>query len=612
LAALTGNPTQIENTRPGTSTWELTSPATNGEIEGYASLTSVDRGGQINLFVNTDEPFYTIELYRIGWYGGLGGRQLIGPVRRPGAKQPFPQTDPDTGLVECDWTDPYVVTTNNPADPWDWPSGVYLAKLTAETSGKQSYIIFVVRDDIRPSDYFVQLSVTTYQAYNNWGGKSLYSSNSIGGQARKVSFNRPYAISANAQAAYGVGAGQFLTINVNPGSSVSAAAWEVNMVRWLEREGYDLTYHTNIDTHTNGNLLLAYKAVLSVGHDEYWSWEMRSNRERALRSGVSLGFFSANNCFWQIRLEPSAMTHAPDRTMVAYKQNALTEDPYALDGDITTNHLVTTLWRDPPVNLPEDALVGVMYDCDPIDGDIVISDDSLWVTAGTTLRRGDRLTGLLGYEVDRMFGHSPAGTAKIAHSRYRSKGSTGYSDMTVYSTANATVFATGSMQWAWGLDDYNAPTLRPSCLSMAAQQITRNVLARFVGDLASVSMTYSVVANPSAAALSLPFNVRWSAPNGHSETDWIGLFAVSASNRDCIGWQYTGRATAGNMTFTAPGVAGVYEFRYFANNTYQKVATSNAVTVTTSSFVSQSEAGSTSSAAVGTDSVCFDRNQGSW
>src|SRR5919108_408369 len=98
-----------------------------------------------------------------------------------------------TGLVECRWANGYTLTIpNNPLDATDWASGVYLAKLTAGTSGKQSYIIFVVRDDARRSDYLFQSSVTTFQAYNNWGGKSLYSYNSPSGRAQKVSFNRPY------------------------------------------------------------------------------------------------------------------------------------------------------------------------------------------------------------------------------------------------------------------------------------------------------------------------------------------------------------------------------------------------------------------------------------
>jgi hypothetical protein len=148
--------------------------AANHEIEGYASATSVNRGDQIRLYVNTIDPDYTISVYRIGWYGGRGGRLVAGPIRRTGVRQPVPQHDPAAGLVECDWNDPYVLNiAASPSDPTDWASGFYLAQLTG-SSGKQSYIIFVVRDDARSPALLFQSSVTTYAAYNNWGGHCLY------------------------------------------------------------------------------------------------------------------------------------------------------------------------------------------------------------------------------------------------------------------------------------------------------------------------------------------------------------------------------------------------------------------------------------------------------
>lgn len=480
------NPAQRENARAGTGDWQLANPAANREIEGYASHTSVNRGESLSLFVNTAEPSYTIDVYRMGWYGDAGARLILGGVRRAGVRQPMPEQDPATGLIECDWADPYVLTVDDPDDPTNWVSGVYLAKLTAGTSGKQSYIIFVVREDARPSEYLFQASVTTYQAYNNWGGKSLYAFNSTDGRpARKVSFDRPYAISPNPLAASGHGAGDFLTTNsVPPADPASPAGWEYNMVRWLEREGYDVTYSTSLDTHADPALLRRHKVWLSVGHDEYWTWGMRANIERALAEGVSLAFFSGNVSYWQIRFEPGRSTRAPNRTIVSYKDGAPREDPYALDGDPANDHLVTVRWREPPVNRPEEALIGVMYDGNPVDQDIVIGDEAHWVLSGTGLRAGDRLPGLLGYEADRRFGYAPSGTAVVAHSPYQAGQDTFYADMTVYRhPSGASVFAAGSIQWSWGLDDFNAPRLRGPRLHPAARQIARNVLARLAGDV---------------------------------------------------------------------------------------------------------------------------------
>ncbi len=469
------NPTSEENTLPGTTTWRLTDPAIQKEIEGYASLTSVNVGKEIRLFVNTRDASYTIEIFRMGWYGGAGARQVMDAVTRSGTRQPPPQISTETGLIECDWKDPYVLKVPETG----WISGVYLAKLTG-SSGKQSYILFVVRQDNRASDFLFQSSVTTFQAYNNWGGKSLYRFNSRGRQAFKVSFNRPYAPSPNPSAAYGVGAGEFLT-NVQPPRRTSNSGWEYNMVRWLEREGYDVTYSTDIDTHADPNQLLKHRVFLVVGHDEYWTWQMRRHVETARDAGVSLGIFSANTCYWQIRLEPSRLDWTPDRTIVSYKEFTPI-DPFLRDRQSVNDNLVTTRWRDRPINRPEAELLGVMYDVDPVNSDITLSAAAPdWMLMNTGLKAGDKLVGLLGYEVDRIAASSPPGTVTVARSPYPHRGRTRYSDATVYTASSgATVFATGTIQWSWGLDDFNAPELRLPRSTPAVQQLTRNLLAKLL------------------------------------------------------------------------------------------------------------------------------------
>src|SRR5262249_22807479 len=156
---------------------------------------------------------------------------------------PTPSPDPTTNLIECQWTNPYTLTI-----PSTWVSGVYLVKLTALSSGKQSYIVFVVRQDSRNSAILFNSSVTTYQAYNNWpgpsaNGHSLYTFNSAGSiAAYKVSFNRPYYKDPDSTYIAGVGSMYYLR-------------WEYNMVRWLEMSGYDVAYCTDIDVHENAGVL---------------------------------------------------------------------------------------------------------------------------------------------------------------------------------------------------------------------------------------------------------------------------------------------------------------------------------------------------------------------
>ena len=395
------NPITIENQKPPAADWEITNPALDREIEGYASATSVNRGDGIDLFVGTRDPRYTIDVFRMGWYGGRGARRVAGPLEQPGIVQEDPHPDPATGLIECRWKDPVRILTTS--DDGAWPSGIYLARLTAVPSGKQSFIVFVVRDDGRDSALVFQSSVSTFAAYNNWGGRSLYAFNSGNTPARKVSFDRPYAMNP-----YGVrldGAGDFLR------------RWEYNAVRFLEREGYDVTYITNVDTHERADLLQRHAGFLSAGNDKYWSPAMRTHVEAARDHGVHLAFLGAGVSYWRIRFEPSS-SGIPNRTIVCYKERAGDEDPFALDRDPANDRSITGRWRDRPRSRPEERLVGVMYATDPVDGDITIDAASHWVFAGTGLKRGDVLPGLLGYEVDMMYGEGPRGLVRLAHSSF--------------------------------------------------------------------------------------------------------------------------------------------------------------------------------------------------
>jgi hypothetical protein len=461
------NRIQVENAKAGNPEWRIDDQniAKNKEIEGYTFPASVNSNNTINFYVNsTIDQTYTLTIYRLGWYNGAGARRMQPPITRTSIKQVLPTPNSTTGLVEANWRNPYRLTI-----PSNWVSGIYIVLVKGDQSGLNRYIPFVVTNDGRFSNYLFQSAVTTWQAYNAWGGKSLYSSNSTGGAARKVSFNRPYQ--------RGAGMGDL-------------GSWEIYMLRFLEREGYDVSYQADTDTHesSGSQLYLYHKALLSVGHDEYWTKKMRDNVENARNHGLGLGFFGANAAYWQNRLEPSGIGQR-NRTIVSYKDFAATEDPYALDLDSSNDILITTRWRESPVNRPENMLIGIMYTTDPVDGDIVVSDASHWVYTGTGLRNGDKLAGLLGYEIDSYVnnGQAPANTQIIATSPDPLNSAT-IGNMTVYTRGcpssyryfcaniTATVFATGSMQWNWGLDNYGYRGLENN----AAKQITRNVLARLI------------------------------------------------------------------------------------------------------------------------------------
>jgi F5/8 type C domain len=551
----------VENGKPGTTDWKLTNPRCESctpdsiPIQGYASRTSVNQGEPIDFFVRTAVPgAYTMKIFRIGWYGGAGGR-LVGALKPDGTLQlpqpdgtiapalvpqlsGFPQAIPVAdadGLIECSWT---PATTNPLAIPADWTSGVYLAKLETVPDGVQSYIIFVVRDDGRPSPHLFISSVATFLAYNNWGGRSTYSTP----MAHRVSFNRPYGADYDGDQ----GAGHFLLR-------------ENNMVRWMERQGYDVTYATDVDLHERPDLAIGHRSMSIVGHSEYWSWQMRANAERARERGVSLGFFSGNTVFWQVRFEPSAITGQPDRTMVAYKIDALTQDPLAIGGDPSKLRYTTALWSgnlelalasSDPINLPEEMLVGVGYSpstCDPIHyhfADITVTDPASWpswLSQSTGLSANAPLPNMLGYEVDRMHGFQPNGTVDVAHSLFpaatdcpTSPQSHVFSDVAEYTApSGAVVLASGSIFWDLGLDDYG---MNPGDVGLskgvvpAAQQMTANFLTQAL-QVAPVPASDRLAATVSASSEALGFPAS-NAGDGNPLTLWMASAIPGPSNNN--------------------------------------------------------------------------------
>lgn len=461
------NPVVAENQQPGTTEWQLgrpgfrTSDDATGQIKGYASAVSVNRGESITFHLTVSPAQqYTIDVYRVGWYDGAGARLMQHVAAQDGVTQPRCPVDASTGLIECGWSPSYTL-----AVPATWTSGVYLALLT-NARNYQDYITFTVRDDGRTADFLFQQSVTTYQAYNNYPadgvtGKSTYDYNSYGpdtvaGKPRAVtvSFDRPYTSSRQ-----GAGSGDFLR-------------WEVHLVRWLERNGYDVAYTTSVDTHRNPARILSFKGFLSTGHDEYYSRDMYDALEAARGQGVSLAFFGANAIVRQIRFEPSAVG-TPDRRMVNYKKPGL--DPVADPA------LETVSFRD--LGRPEQRLIGIQYTALVKEQAAYVAiNTSHWAYAGSMLTDGDTLPGVVGYETDRRVGQValPENTTYtlLASSPVTKKG--GGQDVhntSLYQApSGAWVFASGTMSWSWALDNTSGTTVADPRL----QQVTRNILDRFL------------------------------------------------------------------------------------------------------------------------------------
>jgi hypothetical protein len=480
----TSNSIFRENAKPGTTEWQI--PQGRGatiQIQAYASATSVLPGQKITFYVSTlvEGTGYSIDVYRLGWYGGLGGRLVVEVVGQrahaQGYYNPFTHSlvhctsclvDERTGLVEAGWRPSYLLTV-----PSDWTTGVYLAKFI-DARGKQTYVPFDVRGNAQ-SFYVAVTSDTTYAAYNDWGGYSLYKAyNKVHGLARgvKVSFDRPYNIVQ--------GSGYVLT-------------FEADAIRWLEKQGYDLSYISSVDLHENSAQILSHGAYISLGHDEYWSKEMRDGVEHARDRGIGLAFLGANAAYWQIRFE-SDSTGVSDRIIVCYKvataKHDLDRDPYyGVD-----NTRVTAEWRDPVINRPENALVGVMfsgYSENPPGFPWRLSSQVHTTLLNNTGLQAGQQYGcqLVGYEWDRVYdnGKSPVGLEVLSASPTRDHLKVPDISNTTYYIApsGAFVFATGSIYWTQALDSYRYTTIKP-CLGQnqvvpGIQKLMTNVMEALVG-----------------------------------------------------------------------------------------------------------------------------------
>ncbi|MGI8782300.1 MAG: N,N-dimethylformamidase beta subunit family domain-containing protein [Acidobacteriota bacterium] len=363
-----------ENSHPGTLEWQLQytsfdNPITMASsplirnlrcpgIEGFVSKTSARPGESLDLSVSLRPAGgFLLDIYRMGYYGGKGARHMVrlGPFRA--SPQPIPMMTAER-LRECRWERSAQIEI-----PRQWPSGVYLGKLTRdEPFGIQSYVIFVVKDN-RKSEVLCQVSDLTWQAYNKWPGRdSLYDDGTTEvwytGPNVRVSFDRPYAKYGQiVDAPLSTGSGEFLL-------------WEHPMVFWLEQQGYGVTYCSNLDLELDPAVLQDSKVFLSVGHDEYWSRKMFQEALRARDDGLSLAFFSGNSVYHEIIFYDNSQTGA--RRAFARKGPA------------------GTLGN-------EDELMGVKS-YGPGYGDWVVTSPEHWIYERTGLRRGDRIPAIIGWE----------------------------------------------------------------------------------------------------------------------------------------------------------------------------------------------------------------------
>jgi hypothetical protein len=455
-------------------------------IEGYAGAVSYAPGEEAGLHVSTSAESFSVEVARLG-----ASREVVWQKSGlPGREHPVPEAASANG---CGWPESARVKI-----PDTWRSGYYTVKLSAEDRGgtwigrgrrtAESECFFIVRPAVpgRDTRLLIELSTNTYNAYNNWGGFSLYAYNGLANnQGHRVSFHRP--------------------------PSSQFGNWEAPFVAWAEKNGLRLDYCANSDIEFHAELLDPgrYSLVLSVGHDEYWSAPMRDNLERFIARGGNVAFFSGNTCCWQVRSDLAPPERGGGLALVCWKQN-FSQDPQWQTGDHRT---LTTLWSHWRVGRPENQLTGVGFlwggyhksHGQFMDGDgaFAVHRPEHWVFEGTGLAEGAKFGGkdtIVGYECDGcelVTGDdrrprpthrdgTPEGFEILATAPARwhpddcewydrwEKGRQGHAVVGIYrkqnpdGTRGGTVITSGTTDWSHGLRGGDA----------VVERITRNIIGR--------------------------------------------------------------------------------------------------------------------------------------
>jgi hypothetical protein len=406
----------------GTDAWRLTRPATHGQIEGYATRISVSPGERVVLRVSTTSPRFRVEAYRFGWYRG-GQAHLVwhSPWLAGHHQAPGSFARRTTRTVTAPWRDSLTVPTDG------WPAGAYVLKLVA-SSGEQSYVPLFVRSTSVAGRVVLVAPVATWQAYNDWGGYSLYTSPADDHRAYAVSFDRPFAGTGGS-----VGAGDLL-YGVRP------------VVVQAERAGVPLAYLTDLDLARGPQVLAGARAYVSMGHDEYWTPSMRRTVLAARDHGTNLAFLGADTAFWRIRLAASPV--GPARVVVGYRWSYL-QDPLR-DSERTTAPFAAA-----PHPQPTEQLTGTRYECYPVDAPYRVTSPHWWGFRGTGVRAGSSFARLVGIEADRVYPGptTPRPLQVLSSSPYSCKGVPTSAQSVYYTTSSgAGVFTAGTLRWTCALD----------------------------------------------------------------------------------------------------------------------------------------------------------------
>jgi hypothetical protein len=447
---------EVENRLPGNANWYSTNFAAQSQLAVWGAPYAPHPGDTLDVYIHSMQGPVSITMFRIGWYSGLGARV----VEQRESVAASAQLDCTTSEpVICPWARTLQIPMSA-----DWISGIYLLKVVDRLK-RVAYYPFVL-SDTRPAAFTAVVPQFTWQAYNDFGGRSLYTVTD-GVRGHKVSFERPYRTT---------GGGTFVLEKLY--------SHELTMAQWLERSGYNVRYVSDVDL-IGDEVPHPERGMLFIGHDEYWTYNEFSNVLAARNSGTHLAFFSGNNAYRAVRTTPGSVTRRPDHLITSYNLD--------VDPEFTSAPNVSTIFRLAPLNRPENALYGIMFsrtagstEFPQFTADSVVGPDAKNFLLAAGVQPGDTLSGLrilpvpaiaATLEGDNIFPNatSPAGLQvlfriTLPHST-RAVGLTTVYHTTFFKAANgAGVFAAGFNEWGRWLGSFAGPE------SSAIEGVTKAVL----------------------------------------------------------------------------------------------------------------------------------------
>jgi len=538
---------------------------------GYTNKFSVSNGESIKFYISTSSQSFQLKIYKLWTNSSL----VFTSPNLQGGIQSIPSDAYKNG---CNWNKTFEMIIPN-----NWEPGIY--KATFPISGNydesSNEIIFIVKNNNlgSHSKIAVILTVNNWNAYNNFGGKSLYDYNSTNNQkADKVSFDRPFTKS----------------------SLNDFHDWAEKLINWMGSENIPAEFITNIDIYQNPNLLTNYEVVIDVGHDEYVTLQERDQVQSYVNNGGKLMFLAGNTYWWQVRLEDN------ERTMVCYK--VADKDPQLGVND----YLVTTRWYDFPVYNPETRITGVTFREGGIVnyedgtlpkalgyGDYAVYNSHYWVYNGTGLKDGDEFgydASIVGVEVDgndfiwqngiptvtgndeapvnfRILGLSPAANQEDYPN--------GHGVMGLYHKQNGgVVFTASTLNWAKGLPN-----------DVIVQKITRNIIEQFLKNTFppeiiswSPGNTISKTINKESVFLNDRDNITISNTSLNFHVNAVDPMGETINYLWKINGNDVGNSNSPDFIFNNNQPAGIYTIKVYAYNSTDtsqiswKVTTSNPIT----------------------------------